>query len=324
MNSLKHCLLAMVLQVIPLASLSQDFPSRQVRIIAPYTPGGAVDVIGRLLAERLSKVWRQPVVVENKPGAGTVIGAELVARAAPDGYTLLITGDATITGNPHTFAKLPYDPLTDFAPITNLIWGLQMMVAHPSVSANTLQELVALAKRKPGMLNYGSFGTGSPAQLVFESLGTQTGARVTHVPYKGLAPALQAVVVGEVQLTLSGVPFARGFVQAGKLKPIAMAAAVRSPLMPEVPTLRESGFPNIDPHTWVGLLATGGTSRSVITGIHSEVRTIFTDPEFQDRQIVQKGFASAISASPEEFAAYIRSDLVYKAQLIKSAGIRQE
>lgn len=327
LNCAARCWLAafaLGLQFFAASALSQEYPTRPVRIIVPVPAGGGLDVIARVVAERLTRKWGQPVLVESKPGGASIIGTDFVAKAAPDGYTLLYTSDASITSNPHLYAKLPYDPLRDLAPITQLVRPWLMVVAHPSVTANTLHELATLAKRKPGMLNYGSYGDGSQPHLLFESFNSQSGVAISHIPYKGSAPSLQAVVAGEVHLSLITVVLSRSLVKAGKLKAIAVASAQRSLAMPDVQTVSEAGFPNIDPRSWLGLFATGGSPRHVITKIHADVAALFSDPEFRKRQIVERGYDAAISASPEEFAGFIRSDLAYKAQLIKSARIRAQ
>lgn len=316
--------LALGLQLFAGYALSQEYPTRLVRVVVPYPPGGGLDIMARVVAERLSRKWGQPVLVENKPGGASIIGADFVAKAAPDGYTLLFTSDVTITSNPHLFLKLPFDPMKDLAPISQVLSSSLIAVAHPSVAANTMQELAALAKKSPDMLNYGSMGRGSQPHLLYESFGTQIGARFTHVPYKGLAPALQAVLVGEVQLFLAPISLTRSFIQSGKLKAIAISSTQRSAVMPNVPTLGEAGFPNIDPHTWFGLFATGGAPRHVITKIHADVVSMFGDSDFRDRQVAEKGYDPAPSASPDDFARFIREDLTYKAQLIKIARIRPE
>ena len=226
---------------------AQEFPGKPVRIVVPYPPGGGVDGMARPIADRLSRLWNQPVVVENKPGASTIIGSDFVAKAAPDGLTLLLTSDSSITSNPHLYPKMPFDPVKDLAPVTQLIDLFQMVVAHPSVPARTMQELVELAKARPGTLNYGSYGSGSQPNLLFEALKAQTGVNIAHIPYKGIAPALTAAVAGEVQMTLGGTATSRGYFVAGRLKPLAIARQQRLPAMPDVPTLRESGFPDIDP-----------------------------------------------------------------------------
>ena len=309
--------------LLPSLSLhAQEYPAKPVRIIVPYPPGGGVDILARPLADRLARMWGAPVIVENKAGAGTLLGAETVARATPDGYTLLMTSDTTITSNPYVYRKLPYDPVKDFAPLTRLVSLPQMVLAHPSLSANTLGELVALAKAKPGALNYSSLGAGSQPHLVYANLEAITGAQITHIPYKGSAPAITALIANEVQLSMgSGNHYA--MIRAGKLKALAIARAERDPQFPNVPTLREAGFPELDPQLWFGILATGGTPRPVIDKIFSSIGVVFADPQFREPQVTSKSYDLAIS-SPEDFAAFIRSDLDYKGRMIKRAGIQPE
>ncbi len=315
--------IAIVLFGMAAAAFAQPYPSRPVRIIVPYPPGGGVDGMARPLADQLSRRWGQPVLVENKAGAATIIGAEQVAKATPDGYTLLLTSESTITSNPHIYAKLPYDPIKDLAPVTQLISLPQMVIAHPSVSANSLPELVALAKVQPGTLNYGSYGSGSQPHLLFEGLKAQAGIALTHVPYKGIAPALQAALAGEVQLTMAGASVSRGHIDAGKLKPLAIARKERLALLPNVPTLREAGYPDIDPQSWFGLFATGGAPREAVEKIYQDVTAAFSEPQFRERHMLQRGFDPVLS-SPEEFARFIQEDLRAKAMLIKLSGARPE
>jgi tripartite-type tricarboxylate transporter receptor subunit TctC len=291
--------------------------------VVPYPPGGGVDGMARPLADQLTKRWGQPVIVENKAGAATIIGADFVAKSAPDAYTLLLTSESTITSNPHIYPNLPYDPIKDLAPVTQLIGLPQMVVAHPPVSANSLEELVALAKANPRRLNYGSYGSGSQPHLLFEGLNAQAGTSLTHVPYKGIAPALQAVLAGEVQLTTAGASVARGHILAGKLKPLAIARQARLSLMPSVPTLREAGFPDIDPQSWFGLFTTGGSPREAIDRIYAEVAAVFAEPEFRERHMLQRGFDPVLS-TPDEFARFIQADLQSKARLIRISGAKAE
>ena len=324
MNAVIKLLALCVLSLaLPAVALAQAYPSRTVRIIVPYPPGGGVDGMARPLADQLSKRWGQPVIVENKAGAATIIGAEFVARSAPDGYALLLTSESTITSNPHIYTTLPYDAIKDLAPITQLIGLPQMAVAHPSVSANSLGELVALAKANPRKLNYGSYGSGSQPHLFYEGLNAQAGISLTHVPYKGIAPAVQAVLAGEVQLTMAGASVARGHIQAGKLKPLAIARQMRLALMPNVPTLREAGFPDIDPQSWFGLFTTGGSPREAIDKIYAEVAAVFSEPEFRERHMVQRGFDPVLS-TPDEFGKFIQGDLQSKAKLIRISGAKAE
>lgn len=302
---------------------AQEFPGKPVRIVVPYPPGGGVDGMARPIADRLSRLWNQPVVVENKPGASTIIGSDFVAKAAPDGLTLLLTSDSSITSNPHLYPKMPFDPVKDLAPVTQLIDLFQMVVAHPSVPARTMQELVELAKARPGTLNYGSYGSGSQPNLLFEALKAQTGVNIAHIPYKGIAPALTAAVAGEVQMTLGGTATSRGYFTAGRLKPLAIARQQRLPAMPDVPTLRESGFPDIDPRPWFGLFAPAGTPSAILEKIQKDVHAIITEPEFDKREMTGKGYG-AVGSTPAEFAAFIKNDLEYKGRLIKLSGAKAE
>jgi tripartite-type tricarboxylate transporter receptor subunit TctC len=317
---LAYCVMSCALAA---GAFAQSYPSKTVRIVVPYPPGGGVDGMARPLADQLTKLWGLPVIVENKAGAATIIGAEFVAKSTPDGYTLLLTSESTITSNPHIYPSLPYDPIKDLAPVTQLIGLPQMVVAHPSVSANSLEELVALAKANPRKLNYGSYGSGSQPHLLFEGLNAQAGINLTHVPYKGIAPALQAVLAGEVQLTTAGASVARGNILAGKLKPLAIARQTRLPLMPNVPTLREAGFPDIDPQSWFGLFTTGGSPREAIDRIYVEVAAVFAEPEFRERHMLQRGFDPVLS-TPDEFGRFIQADLQSKARLISKSGAKAE
>ena len=305
------------------ASMAQDYPSRPVRIVVPYPPGGGVDGIARPIADRLAQLWGQPVLVDNKPGAATLIGAEFVAKAAPDGYTMLLTSESTITSNPFIYPKLPYDPVKELAPVTQLISLPQMVVAHPALPASSLKELVELARAKPGTLNYGSYGSGSQPHLLFEALKTQAGIQLVHVPYKGIAPAVAAALAGEVQLTMAGASVSRAHIQAGKLKPLAIARGERLALMPEVPTLKEAGYPEINPESWFGLFVTGGTPPAIVQRINRDVVAIFADAEFRERHMTQRGFDPVLS-SPEQFTLFIQADLQQKARLIRISGAKAE
>jgi tripartite-type tricarboxylate transporter receptor subunit TctC len=302
---------------------AQDYPNKLVRVVVPYPPGGGVDGMARPLADRLSRRWHQPVVIENRPGAGTMVGADTVAKAPADGYTLLFTSDSTITSNPFLYDKSPFDPIKDLAPITQLIDLHQMVVVHPSVSANTMQELVALAKQKPDTLNYGSYGSGSQPHLLFEALKAQTGIKIAHVPYKGIAPALTATIAGEVQMTLGGAATTAEYFATGRMKALAIARPTRLALYPDVPTLRESGFPDIDPKPWYGMFSATGTPRAVIDFIQKEVVAVMAEPDFRDRELTGKGYSS-IGSTPDDFAAFIKTDLAYKGRLIKISGAKAD
>lgn len=308
----------------PLWAQSPVWPARTVRIVVPYAAGGGVDLVARMLAERLQRQWGQSVVVENKAGGSTVIGAVAVAKAPPDGLSLLLTSESTITSNPFLFDKLPYDPARELMPVTQIVSLPQMVVAHPSVAANSMAELIALAKSRPDALSYASYGSGSLPHLLFESLKVKTGANFVNVPYKGISPAVAAVTAGEVQLTLAGVSGALALLRAGKLKALAVGRATRLTEMPDVPTLREAGLAEVNPgESWFGLFATGGTPAAVVQKVHQDVAAIGNDPAFRESVLLSRGFEPMFSA-PAAFAKFIEADMRQKAQLIRISGAKAE
>ena len=298
---------------------AQAYPARTVRVIVPYPAGGGIDIISRLIGERLSQRLGQAFVVENKPGAGTLVAAETVARAAPDGHTLMITTDATITINPHLYAKLPYDAQKDFAPITQLVALNQLLLAHPAVPATTLGELIAYAKGNPGKLNYASYGVGSQPHLAMEILKNQTGIDIVHVPYKGIPQAVPAAIAGEVQLTFSGAASSLAHIRGGRLKALAIGGKMRLPLLPEVPTFAEAGFPDVPANAWFGLFAPAATPPSVIARLHGEVVRLLREPEFTQKEVVAKGY-ELIASPPDEFAAFLAADSVRNARAVRISG----
>jgi tripartite-type tricarboxylate transporter receptor subunit TctC len=302
---------------------AQDFPNHLIRIIVPYPAGGGVDGLARPIAERLTRLWGQSVIIENKPGAATMIGGAEVARAAPDGHTLLFTSDSSITSNPHLFKKMSYDPIKELAPVTQLIDLHQFVLVNPSVSANSMKELVALAKEKPDTLNYGSYGKGSQPHLLFEMLRKETGAQIQQISYRGIAPAITATLAGEVQTTLGSVAVAAGHIEAKRLKALAIGRQQRLPSHPEIPTLREAGYPDIEPLSWFGLFAPSGTPSAVIDKIQKAVAATLNEPEFKARFIDQAGH-TGVGSTPEAFAKLIQQDLTAKGRLIEAAGIVPE
>jgi len=308
---------------LPLTASAQDFPSRVVRIVVPYPAGGGVDNLARPIADRLSKIWGQSVIIENKPGAATMIGGADVARSTPDGHTLLFTSDSSITGNPFMFKSMPYDPIKQLTPVTQLIDLHQFVLVHPSVKANTMKELVDEAKAKPNQMNYGSFGKGSQPHLLFESLGKETGAQIQGVVYKGIAPAITATVAGQVQMTLGSVSVADGHIKAKTMKPLAIGRATRLPLHPDVPTLKESGYPNIEPRSWFGILAPAGTPPATVSAIQKAVATVLNDADFKERFIDRAGH-TGVASTPEAFAKFIAEDYAEKKRMIEAAGIVAE
>ena len=317
----------LALTCLMLASLSgahaQGYPNKPVRIIVPYPAGGGIDIMSRLIGQRLAQRLGQSVVVENKPGAGTLVAAETVARAAPDGHTLLITTDATITINPHLYAKLPYDPVKDFAPITQLVLLNQMLLANPQVPASNLKELIAYAKANPGKLNYASYGVGSQPHLAMEILKNQAGIDIVHVPYKGIPQAVPAAIAGEVQLTFSGAASSQAHIKAGRLKALAIGGTKRLGIVPDVPTFAEAGFPDVPANAWFGLFTPAGTPREVIATLHAEVTRILRDPDFLQKDILAKGY-ELVAGTAEEFAAFLVADSKRNAVAVKISGARAE
>jgi tripartite-type tricarboxylate transporter receptor subunit TctC len=310
----------------PLAALAQAdavYPNKLVRIVVPLPAGGQADVIARQIALQLSPQWNQAVIVENRPGSNTIAAADFAAKAPADGHTILMATDSTMSINPHLYAKLPYDPARDFAPVTQLIFVSMQLVAHPSVPANNLAELAALAKAKPGTLNYASYGSGSVPHLAMEMLKSQAGIDIVHIPYKGTADAIPATVGGQVQFTFSGLPSALPHVKAGRLKALAIGGSRRSPLAPEVPTFAEQGYPEVNSHAWFGLFVPAGTPREAISRIHRDVVRIISDPAFRDRYITNVGM-DLVASSPEEFAQFLSRDRASHGRAVQVSGARNE
>lgn len=304
------------------ARAQEPFPSRPIRIIVPFAAGGFADTSGRLVADYLSKRFGQSVVVENRPGASGNIGTAMVANAPPDGYTLVVGFDGTLVINPHVFARMPFDTVKDLAPIGKFGDGAAILVAHPSVKADTLDELVALSRREPNGLSYGTSGTGSTPHLAGEQLRQQTGANLQHVPYKGGGQALADALGGNIPLVFTAVAGAGSYVRSGKLKAIAVTGARRSEALPEVPTVAESGVKDFVVYTWVGLLAPARTPAAVIERLSVALNEVLADPEAKAR-LLQMGIESR-PGPPQQFADEIRSDLERYAKLVKAAGIKAE
>ena len=288
-----------------------------------YPPGGGIDILARQLADKLTPRWGQPVIVENKPGANTIVAAEAVAKAPADGYTVLMSSDATFSINPHLYARLPYDAQRDFIPVTMLVLLQQLLVANPSLPANTLQELIRLAKEKPGTINYASYGSGSQPHLSGEMLKYKAGIDLVHVPYKGISLAVPAVIAGEVQLTFAGIASSMGPLKAGRIKALAIGGAKRSPLLPQVPTFAELGYPEVETHAWFGLFLPAGSPKEAVARIFSDTRKVLEEPDFRQKQLVDKGY-EVVGSSPEEFAAYIVTDREKRGRAVRISGAKAE
>ena len=302
---------------------AQGWPAKPVRIVVAYPPGGGIDVMARQLAEKLSSAWGQPVVVENKPGANTILAADTVAKSPADGSTVLMTTDATFSINPHLYAKLPYDWQRDFAPVTMLVLLQQMLVANPKLPVNTLAELVDYAKQNPGKVNYASYGSGSQPHLSGEMLKYKAGIDLVHVPYKGISLAVPAVIAGEVQLTFAGIATSMGPLKAGRMKALAIGGRERSPLLPDVPTFAELGYPEVETHAWFGLFFPAGSPPQAIARLYEDTKKILAEPEFREKQLVGKGY-EVVGSSPGEFAAYMKKDFESRGRAVKISGARAE
>jgi tripartite-type tricarboxylate transporter receptor subunit TctC len=303
------------------AALAAEYPSRPIRLVVPFAPGGTNDVLGRILAGKFSEGLGQQVVVDNRPGAGATIGSAIVARATPDGHTLLITG-AGHAINPGIYRTLPYDTERDFAPISLVGGGSYVMVIHPSVPAKTAKEFVAWVKSRPGGVSYASAGVGNPTHLAAELLNIAAGIDMQHVPYKGGGAVMPDLLAGRVSLFFASISTAIAQVKAGKLRAIAVTTARRDPTMPEVPTFMESGFPDYEVSAWYGLFAPGKTPRPVVNRLNKELRQALADRETRER--LQARGINPEPGTPQEFAALIRNDIAKWAKVVRAAGIKPE
>jgi len=320
-----HSILVAVFAVatgISSACAQGNYPNKPVRWVIPYAPGGGTDVIARPLALKLGEVLGVPIVYENRGGGGGLIAGELVAKSAPDGYTLLVG-----SGNTHVFPtllydKVPYDPVKDYAPITNFVIVPNVLVAHPSFPPKTIQELIAYGKANPGKINWASSGNGSGGHLALVMFSLETGIKVLHVPFKGAGPAVVAMLGGETDLLFANTGVFLGHINAGKLRPLAVAAMTRLPLFPDVPTLNESGFAGFESSTSYGLLAPASTPRPIINKLHGELIKIIKSPESMTR-LAGVG-AIPVANTPEQFAEANRKDVAKWGKIIRENGIKAD
>jgi tripartite-type tricarboxylate transporter receptor subunit TctC len=313
-------LAVLLLATFSLQAAAQDYPSKPVRVVAPFPPGGPLDLIGRLLSERMSPALGRPVLVENRPGAAGNVGAAEVARAAPDGHTVLLTLFSIVTSNPHLYERLPFDPLRDFAPITALATSDSVLIVHPSVAATSVNELVAYAKANPGKLNYASAGKASPGHLTAEFFARQTGAVFTHVPYKGNAEAIRSVLAGETQVMFTPTTGALAHARSGKLKVLAVYLTDRVDELPGVPSLE--GFDQKTMPFWYGMLAPAGTPREVIARLNTETVAALRDPRIDKALRAARIFP--IGNSPEAFGAMMREGHAAWGRVIRETGVKGE
>ena len=303
-------------------ALAQDgYPNKPIKIVVPFSPGGGGDAVVRIISEKLGERLGHPVIIENRPGASGYIGAQAVATAAPDGYTILMGFDGSLVVAPHLI-KAPFDSALDFAPITKLNDATLVLAAHPSVAVKSLKELVELSKTKPGGLTFGSSGAATTTHLAGELLAQRAGMNLTHVPYKGGGQAVTDVVGGQIPLIFTVIPTISAFVKDGRLHAVAVASAKRSNVLPDVPTLIESGLPGFEVNSWYGLLAPAKTPRPIIDRLQREVAAVLAIPEVRERYL--KGGFEPVGNKPEEFAQQIKADLVRWKKVVTDANIRIE
>jgi len=303
-------------------ALAQDYPAKPLRFIVPFPPGGGNDTVARAIAQQMGPALGQPVVVDNRPGAGGSIGAELAAKAPADGYTLFLAGVGSHAVNPNFHAKLPYDPVRDFAPITLVASAPAVLVIYPAVPVRNIAEFTSYARANPGKLNYASNGNGSAAQLAAAMYESMAGVRMVHVPYKGIAQALTDLLSGEVQLMFGTVVGLAPHIQAGKLRALAVTTVKRSTLLPDVPTLAESGLPDYQSGSWYGVMAPAGTPRPIIDRLHRTIVKALQQPDVVQR-LGAEG-AEVIGSTPEEFAAHLKTELARVAAVVRASGIKIE
>lgn len=303
-----------------LCVFAQSYPVKPIRWIVTFPPGGPTDVIARAVGAKLTEAWGQQVVIDNRAGAGGIIGTELAAKSAADGYTLLFGTSSGLSVNPALNSTLPYDPERDFAPVSLLVINPQILVVNIAVPVNSLKELIALAKSKPGQLNYGSVGRGSPNHLGMELLKSLAGIEIVHVPYKGTAPAVTDLMAGQVQLLFNSMPSVLPLVKSGKLRGLAVGSAQRSPAAPEIPTVAEAGVPGFEYVTWYGMFAPARTPAMIVAKLNAQVVKILAGPEMAQR-LASQG-AEPRSSTPAELALFMRVETERWRKVIKSAGIR--
>jgi tripartite-type tricarboxylate transporter receptor subunit TctC len=298
------------------------YPSRPIRFVVAFPPGGGTDIIARSIAQKLAERLAQQVVVDNRPGAGGNIGTDIVAKSAPDGYTMLMGSAGPLAINASLFASMPFDPQRDLAPVTLAASTPNVLVVHPSLGVATVKELIALAKAKPGRINFASSGFGTPAQLAGELFNSMAGVRLVHVPYKGASPALADLLGGQVQIMFSTMPPALPHVKDGKLRALAVTSLKRSPAAPDLPTLTQAGLPGFEANTWHGVVLPAGAPAEVIGKLNREIVTILHLPDVVERLSAQG--AEPVGSTPEEFAAYIRSETAKWAKVVRESGAKAE
>ncbi len=307
--------------VMPAWAQSQAYPQKPVKVVVAFTAGGTTDILARTVAQQLTEKLKQPFVIDNKPGAGGNLGTELVVRSAPDGYTLIVNSVGPIAVNPTLYGKLPYNPLTDLVPIVQIADVPNVLVIHPSVPANSMEELIAYAKANPGKLNYGSTGIGTSSHLSSFMLSKRVGFEATHIPYKG-ADALKDLLAGRIQFMFATIPSVMTHITAGKLKPIAVSSLKRSRSMPEVPTVVEKGFPQFEAGSWFGFFAPKGTPEAVIATVNKAVNEVLQVPAIEQQMIAQG--ADPAGGTPAQFGQFVQREHDKWRVIVRDSGAKAE
>jgi tripartite-type tricarboxylate transporter receptor subunit TctC len=312
--------LASAAALLSAPAMAQGFPTKPVKVIVPFAPGGATDTIGRSVAQGLSELWGQPVIVENKPGANTIVGSEFLAKSAPDGYTLMVGGDAGLTHNLFMYSKLPYDPRKDFALVTRLLRVHSLLAVPTTVPVNNLKEFIALAKKDGAKMNYGSPGIGDPSHIGMEWFRSVAGFEMVHIPYKGMGPALAAMLSGDLQALITSVISSEQHIKSGKIKPIVISGK-KSDRFPELQTLAEAGFPEITFGFYLALVAPANTPPDIVKKIADDTRKVMTAPAWRGKYIDPFGYELIVD-TPEQFAAFYKEDLIGAEKRVKLSGAK--
>ena len=306
----------------PAHAQTTNYPLRPIRLVVPFTPGGSSDILSRAIGQRLSEAWGQPVVIENVPGAAGAIGAEKVSKAVPDGYSLLMGHIGTLAVNPSLYPNLPYDPIKNFAPVALVARVPNVLVVHPSVPAKSVKELVALAKAKPGQLNYGSGGNGSAANLATEYFKLQTGTSMVHIPYRGTAPAITDLLAGQTQLVFSGAPAVMAQVKAGQLRALAVSSPKRLDALPDLPTVAESGYKDFEADQWYGIVAPAGSPPDIVNKLNAQINIALASAELKTR--LNNEGAIATPDSPAGFGKLIAREIARWKPVIQSGRVKAD